>query len=179
MPPIMGMRLSKFKASFFDRAAVTSMMDRKTQKVLSAMGAFVRQTAKQSIKNPPRQKLGNMTLKERQAFHIRQEEARRKGRKVPSKPFTREGSPAGQPPYNRTGLLKRFILFGYDRIRQSVVIGPAKLNAKGQNVPGALEYGGRSRSAKGRSLQIDARPYMRPALEKELPKMPGLWKANS
>ena len=34
----------------------------------------------------------------------------------------------GEPPSSHTGLLRRFIFFGYDRERRSVVIGPARLN---------------------------------------------------
>ena len=95
----------KFKVQFFDRKTVTSKVSAATRRVLSKFGAFVRQTAKQSIrrKNGP--------------------------------------APPGQPPHSHTGLLKRWILFGYDKTRESVVAGPAKLAKKG-NAPEALEKGG-------------------------------------
>ena len=37
-------------------------------------------------------------------------------------------SKPGEQPSSHTGLLKKFIFFGYDRSRSSVVIGPARLN---------------------------------------------------
>ncbi len=39
-------------------------------------------------------------------------------------------SAPGEPPSSRTGLLRRFIFFGYDRGRRSVVIGPERANQK-------------------------------------------------
>lgn len=47
---MIGIKLSDAKRLFFDRAAVTSAADRGTRKVLSKFGAFVRQTAKTSIR---------------------------------------------------------------------------------------------------------------------------------
>jgi len=114
----------------------------------------------------------------------------------------RKGSaPPGSPPHSHVGLLRNFILFGYDRASDSVVVGPAKLNksASGEirrgeqtEAPRVLEHGGtttvtkfaRGRSASGeirrgelrkRRVRIKARPYMGPALEKERPKLPKRW----
>ncbi len=90
-------------------------------------------------------------------------------------------SPPGSPPHSHVGLLRNFILFGYDPASDSVVIGPAKLN-KPTEAPRVLEHGGTTtitRFARGRlrkrRLRIAARPYMGPALEKEQPKLPKLW----
>jgi hypothetical protein len=47
---MIGIKLSDAKRLFFGRAAVTSAADRGTRKVLSKFGAFVRQTAKSSIR---------------------------------------------------------------------------------------------------------------------------------
>jgi hypothetical protein len=47
---MIGIKLSDAKRLFFDRAAVTSAADRGTRKVFSKFGAFVRQTAKTSIR---------------------------------------------------------------------------------------------------------------------------------
>jgi hypothetical protein len=47
---MIGIKLSDAKRLFFDRAAVSSAADRGTRKVLSKFGAFVRQTAKTSIR---------------------------------------------------------------------------------------------------------------------------------
>lgn len=137
------------KQMFFDRKAVTSRVDRATRKVLSRFGAFVRTSARHSIRK----------------------------RKAISEP--------GNPPSSHTGLLRRFIFFGYDRDRRSVVIGPQRLNQKVGDAPHALEYGGTSTVVEGlrnrrkkRRIKIAARPYMGPAFEREKPKLPAMW-ANS
>ena len=98
----------------------------------------------------------------------------------------RRPSEPGQPPSSHTGLLKRFIFFGYDRQWRSVVIGPTRLNQATGDAPPALEYGGPSRVISGgrrkkkvvRKVTIRARPFMQPAFEKEQKKLPALW-ANS
>jgi hypothetical protein len=170
----------KFNVSmFFDKPAVTKSVDRARITRLSKFGAFVRTRARSSI---------------------------RKRKKV---------SAAGTPPSSRTGVLKRFIFFSYERQNDSVIIGPAKTNQIFFNhdgepvngtVPEILEKGGSitirevqypngkwwrddlrirrtdhflaNAPRRMRTIQIDARPYMGPAFEAELPKAPGLW-ANS
>ena len=94
-------------------------------------------------------------------------------------------SAPGSPPSSHTGLLRRFILFGYERSRQTVVVGPMRLNQKAGTAPAALEHGGTSvvvegtrRRRRKRRVRIRSRPYMGPALAKEAPKSPKLW-ANS
>lgn len=60
-------------------------------------------------------------------------------------------SSPGQPPSSKTGILKKYLFFGYDRSTESVVIGPAKVNqlafySRGSvsedGAPATLEYGG-------------------------------------
>ena len=88
-------------------------------------------------------------------------------------------SAPGSPPSSHTGLLKKFIFFGYDPDRKSVVIGPERLNAKNTDAPHTLEYGGmttiENRTAK-RQVRIVPRPYMGPAFEKEKPKLSAMWR---
>ena len=84
------------KRMFFDRQAVISKVDAATRRVLSRFGAFVRRSAKSSIRK------------------------------------RKKAAPPGQPPSSHTGLLKKFIFFGYDADRRSVVIGPTRLNQKGR-----------------------------------------------
>ena len=89
-------------------------------------------------------------------------------------------SAPGKPPSSHTGLLKRFILFGYDPTKRSVVIGPLRLTrgARG-DAPRALEEGGTSRMVRrGRKkrVKIKARPFMGPAMEREKPKLPQMWR---
>jgi phage gpG-like protein len=131
------------KEMFFDRKAVARRVDRAARRVFSRFGAYVRTTAKHSIRK----------------------------RKRVSRP--------GEPPSSHTGLLRRFIFFGYDRDRRSVVIGPMPLTGRIGDAPHALEYGGpsavRGRRGRKRRVRIAARPYMRPAFENEQPKLPAMW----
>jgi len=135
------------KQMFFDRDKVRKRTDTGTRRVLSRFGAYVRTTAKHSI---------------------------RKRKRI---------SDPGEPPSSHTGLLRRFIFFGYDRDRRSVVIGPMRLNQKVGDAPAALEYGGTSTMVEGlrrrrrkRRIRIAARPYMGPAFEQEKPKLPAMWR---
>ena len=135
------------KRMFFDTKTVRSKTDKATRRVLSKFGAFVRQTAKRSIRK----------------------------RKKTSEP--------GKPPSSHTGLLKKFIYFGFDVVRRSVVIGPVRLTQKGRGeAPSVLEYGGivtmrpRRRAGKKRRANIRPRPFMGPAMEKEKQQLPALWR---
>lgn len=90
-------------------------------------------------------------------------------------------APPGKPPHSHEGSLRRLILFGYDRSSDSVVVGPVGL-AK-STAPRALEHGGetvvhqrRGGRLVSRRVRIAARPFMAPALEKERPKLPLLWR---
>ena len=92
-------------------------------------------------------------------------------------------SAPGEPPSSHTGLLRKFIFFGYDAERRSVVIGPQRLNQKVGDAPHALEHGGISTVVEGlrgkrkkRRVKLAARPYMGPAFEQEQPKLPAMWR---
>jgi hypothetical protein len=87
-------------------------------------------------------------------------------------------SKPGNPPFSHTGLLKKFLFFGYDANRRSVVIGPVMLPGKKGRAPSVLEHGGRITLPRGNTADVAPRPFMQPAFEKELPKAAGLW-ANS
>jgi hypothetical protein len=64
------------------------------------------------------------------------------------------------------------------------VIGPAPINQRspypGTTVPELLEEGGRVRrrdkDGQTEVLHYRARPFMGPAYEKELPKLPAMWR---
>lgn len=130
---------------FFDRPRVMAAVDAATRRVLSKFGAFVRTTAKQSIKKRKRVSM-----------------------------------PLG-PPSSHVGTLKRGILFGYDRERKSVVVGPVPFSGTvdSRALP-ALEYGGRStmrgRDGSTQSITVAPRPFMGPAMAKEQPKLPAMWR---
>ncbi|HOD83934.1 MAG TPA: hypothetical protein PKG77_21130 [Phycisphaerae bacterium] len=138
---MIGFKITKL---FFDKKAVRDKVDAGTRRVLSKFGAFVRRTARGSIRK----------------------------RKKPS--------PPGTPPNSHVGLLKKFIFFGYEPAKRSVVIGPVRLSQKGRGeAPHLLEYGGTGtveRKGKRRRAKIRARPFMAPAAEKEQPKLPAMWR---
>jgi hypothetical protein len=121
-------------------------VDAGTRKVLSKFGAFVRRTAKSSIRK----------------------------RKKPA--------PPGQPPSSHTGLLKKFIFFGFDPSKRSVVIGPVRLSENGRGeAPSLLEHGGSAvlkRRGKRKRVNYRPRPFMQPAMTKELPNLPALWRGS-
>lgn len=94
---------------------------------------------------------------------------------------TRDGfAPPGSPPHGHTGLLRKFILFSFDQDRRSVVIGPTLLNGKAyKDTAPALEYGGTfmRRSFTGtRMARYRARPFMAPAFDANISKLPGMWR---
>lgn len=94
----------------------------------------------------------------------------------------RKGSaPPGKPPHSHEGSLRELILFGYDRQSDSVVVGP--VGFRNSEAPAALERGGmttvyRRRNGRlvGERVRIEARPYMGPALDRERPRLPALWR---
>jgi hypothetical protein len=84
-------------------------------------------------------------------------------------------STVGKPPLSHTGLLKQHIYYAFDPQAQSVVVGPALLNAKGKNAPHNLEYCGLTH-VNHKKFSIRPRPYMRPAMEKRQSKIADIWK---
>lgn len=94
-------------------------------------------------------------------FYVRRDSrGKMRKKKKPSK--------KGSPPRVVTGLLKNFIFYSYDKFRQSVVIGAAKLAGfKGAGVaPARLEN----------KNDLD-RQFMDPAFKRQLAEhMPGMWK---
>lgn len=86
-------------------------------------------------------------------------------------------APPGSPPSSHTGLLKKFIFFGYDPAARSVVIGPERLGRRGAGtVPSLLEHGGGTTLEGGQPAHYRPRPFMGPAFEREQPKLPAMWR---
>ena len=144
------------KQMFFDRQAVIDVVGRANAKNLSRAGSFIRRSARSSLRR----------------------------RKRVSEP--------GQPPsvhtQDRVATLKN-IWFVFERRRTSVVVGPLRLNGstvRGSNrstVPELHELGGTAvlesrKKKRRRRARYAARPFMGPAMKRELPKFEGLW-ANS
>jgi len=148
-PPLINMKVT---ALFFDTPKVKRAVNRAKRRSLSRAGAFIRTRARTSMR-------------------------RRRGSAAP-----------GEPPHAHEGSLRRLILFAYDPAVDSVVVGP--LGFRNSAIPGTLEFGGKEVVKRRRTLKsgkrvieskrvnIAARPYMGPALKKELPNIPRQW-ANS
>ena len=83
-------------------------------------------------------------------------------------------SAPGSPPSSHVGTLRDLILFAFDAIRRSVVIGPVLFRA-GSEAANLLEEGDTA-TRKGKTLTYRARPYMGPAFREELAKLPPSWR---
>ena len=81
---------------------------------------------------------------------------------------SKKSSTPGTPPHTRRGLLRRSLLFGVDKQKMSVVIGPAK-KFIGISMT-AHEFGGMYRRRR-----YPKRPLMGPTLTKSAPQLPKLW----
>ena len=77
-------------------------------------------------------------------------------------------SAPGSPPHTRRGLLKNAILFGTEKRKQSVVIGPTESIIG--TAMSAHEFGG-----KYRKRRYPKRPLMGPTLQKTASHLPKLW----
>jgi hypothetical protein len=146
------MRLTiKVHVARFDAVKVINATDRASYAAFKAIGAFIRQRAKTSIRPVPKKTRGDAAI---------------------SRP--------GRPPYGHVGRLRRLIRFAATSkgvvIGPEVASGsltPAALPA--------LEYGGPSfvrdrRTGASRRTNVRARPFMTPALRAELPGIPALWR---
>lgn len=169
-----GMNFKMAKSQFFDRA-ITKGLDAATKKVLSRFGAFVRRSAKSSLKRAKQKSKGEMTAEEREKYAIRVTLAKREGKKPPRRPEVI--SKPGDPPklhMRPKSPLRELIFFVYDPREKAVLIGPTASVQTNGKATGALEYGGSSISkVRGRttSISVSARPFMHPAFSKELPKL--------
>lgn len=89
--------------------------------------------------------------------------ARRKAHASP-KPST-----AGTPPHSSTGALKRGILFGVEKRRQSAVVGPSEKHV-GTSMA-AHEFGGGYKRER-----YPKRPLMGPSLKESVPHLAKMWR---
>ena len=80
----------------------------------------------------------------------------------------------GAPPSSHVGTLRAGILFAYEAERKTVVIGPTSTGGRGE-APGLLERGGLAVLG-GKRAVYRARPYMRPAFDAELKRLPELFR---
>jgi hypothetical protein len=137
----------RFKACFFDRPAVIRRTDDATRKVLSRFGAYVRQTARKSIRKD------------------------RRKRPLPSRPgqppYSRTGLLKEFIFFGYDGE-RRSVVIGPARLNgRSQGNAPSVLEYGGTTTV--------SRFGRRRTVRIAPRPYMGPAFEKEQSQLPALW----
>jgi hypothetical protein len=169
----MNLNVTLAKSQFFDRA-VTKGMDAATKRVLSRFGAFVRRSAKSSLRPAKQRSLGSLSAEERARFESAADMARRNGRPRPRRP--EEISRPGEPPklHSRPSPLRELIFFVYDPKEKAVLIGPAASSHTRGDATEALEHGGASMAVtrgRRRRIRVEPRPFMAPAMNKELPKL--------
>lgn len=177
--------ISQAQRRFFDRNLIKDSMDKASLRALSRGGALIMRQARKSIKNAAVMARGR----------VREGERRQVVRFRSSQP--------GQPPFSRTGLLRDKIYFvAAGKLGDTTVrVGPV-LIGRPTGAPDTLEFGGNvskkagtmmvrsGRDANGRfqpdrrvkvgarTVHIEARPYMGPALDNllESNKLPDMWK---
>lgn len=153
--------ISQFKRTFFDARRVTDPAERVIKTKLSRFGAFTRRTAKTSIKKAPKVDASGKI---------------KRGRKKKGVEYRDAVSKPGDPPFGHgQQLYKKFIYFGYDAAKQTVIIGPALFKRQGPYiVPEIIEKGGDvlivRPGRRPRPARFRARPAMQLAHDAELPK---------
>lgn len=151
------------------------------KKALTAQGAFIRTYAKRSLRPARKQALSEMPPRLRALYQMAVK--RRKKLGLPPPKFLAPSKP-GEPPrlHRKDSLLKKFLVFGYDPTTKTVVVGP-KVSKKNKGI-GVLEYGGtdtlmyfdpRQKRMIKTNAQIAARPFMAPAFQRSVDKLPNLW----
>jgi hypothetical protein len=82
----------------------------------------------------------------------------------------------GSPPSSHLGILRDRIFFGYDVSHEVTVVGPTLFRSNNPTGPQLLEFGGRTISWRTKKpVTYAAFPFMRPAMDAEIPNFPGLY----
>jgi len=145
------------KRLFFDRRAIMRQMDTRARSALGKFGALVRKTAIASVKEAPHGRHAPAGSPPFSHMAARRRAINRK-RKA-------EGRPKAKPGFK--GL--KHILYTYDPVKRSVIIGPASNRKRSITIPEILEEG---------KLNTGSRPFMGPAFEKAKPSLPALWSSS-
>ena len=144
---MIGFRIDQFKGLFFDSKKVLDATSRAERKVLSRFGAYVRRSARSSIRK----------------------------RKKASEPGKPPSSHTGL--FKRFLLFaydpgRKSVVIGPARLDRKVGSAPRALEHGGRTQVVAKRRGRRVI----RTTTIRARPFMGPAFEKEKPKLPAMWR---
>ncbi len=140
---------TRMKALFFDAPAVVRSVDAATRRVLSRFGAFVRSSARQSMR-------------------------RRKAASPPGSPPSVHKGQIKKFLWFAYDPARRSVVIGPEALPGGKAIAPEVLEYGGTE----RIKTGTTKRRKTVTARYAARPFMGPALAKERPKLPGLW-ANS
>ncbi len=151
------------RENFFDSERVMKALSEGQRRKLSKFGAFVQRRAKTSIRPAAVENRTEIRKAKKRGQHVTI-------RYRPSRP--------GEPPRSRKGELKKLILFGYDPIQRDVLIGPTLVAGRASETPARMEFGGEFVHKKSRKvIKVEARPFMRPAMEAEKKaRMPAMFR---
>lgn len=161
---------ARLKSSDFNPSVIIKRMDRQVARAYRRLGSFIRRTSRSSIRKARQKKLAEMTAEELEHYEMLKAIGKRKGFRA-KKPLAH--SKPGEPPRSISGKVKNLIRFDYDERSRSLVVGPM-IGGKRTGAPEALEFSGMTTGSDGGRVRVEARPFMRPALHKELPNLPRL-----
>ena len=145
---MIGMKLDQTKGLFFDRAEVMRATSKAERRVLSRFGAFVRRSARSSIR-------------------------KRKGISQPGRPPSSHTGLLRRFIFFAYQVQDRSVIIGPVRLNQKVGDAPAALEHGGQS---RVVRGSRRRGRTVRTIRVRPRPYMQPAFEKEKENLPQMWR---
>jgi hypothetical protein len=153
---IQGIRATFFSAELEKRVAIG------VTKSLSKCGAFVRTASKSSLRYAKKSAGPGSPPKVHRTNSFKRTSVNRKT----GASITRQVSP-----------LKDLIYFAFDPVRESVVVGPMEFKSRknrSYKVPAILEGGGTvtgiTPAGKTEQRKYRGNPFMKPALDKEMPK---------
>jgi hypothetical protein len=161
------------KATFLDRAEISGAIDAGTRRALSKFGAFVRRRSRSSIRKrkkaskpgkPPSSHIG--TLKNLIFFAFDPAV-----KSVVTGPVL-SGKPSGAPEtleYSGAATIRERVKSARKARSKAQAKAYRKLVKDGRLTPSARQY-------TTRVIRVDARPFMNPAFQAELPKAPQMFK---
>lgn len=156
----------------FSTQLIADGFDRATTNALFKSGNFVKVVAQRSMRKARQRSVADLSPEELRYYRWQMSRFKKGERKTkPVRGYV--ASKPGEPPrYREARKLRDFLFSVYDPATQSVVAGPARLG--NSTAPKVEEFGGQTRIGE-RSVEIQPRPYMRPALDKEKAQMAKRW----
>jgi hypothetical protein len=143
---MMGLKIDQVKGLFFDSKKVIGATTRAERRVLSRFGAYVRRTARSSIR-------------------------KRKRVSAPGRPPSSHTGLLKRFIFFAYDPDRKSVVIGPTRLNQKAGDAPRALEYGGRSRVTA----GRRRRRR-RTVMIAARPFMGPAFEREKPKLPAMWR---